>query len=46
MIAEAVAQQFPGRTYVCGPPGMVEDVKKWLHDLGVDLTTILVEKYD
>jgi ferredoxin-NADP reductase len=46
MIAGAVAQQFPRRAYVCGPPTMVEDVQKWLRDLGVDPTTILVEKYD
>jgi ferredoxin-NADP reductase len=46
MIAEAVADQFPMRTYICGPPTMVEDVQKWLTELGVDPATVLVEKYD
>ncbi|MBW4078487.1 MAG: oxidoreductase [Acidobacteria bacterium] len=46
MIAEAVGGQFPKRTYVCGPPAMVEDVQKWLTELGVDPATVLVEKYD
>jgi len=46
MIAEVVADQFPGRTYICGPPTMVEDVHKWLTELGIDPATVLVEKYD
>ena len=46
MIAEVVAERFPRRTYICGPPTMVEDVQKWLTELGVDPTTVLVEKYD
>jgi ferredoxin-NADP reductase len=46
MIAEVVVDQFPGRTYICGPPTMVEDVQKWLTELGVDPATVLVEKYD
>lgn len=46
MIAEVVAEQFPRRTYICGPPTMVEDVQKWLTELGVDPATVLVEKYD
>jgi NAD(P)H-flavin reductase len=46
MVAEAVAQQFPARTYICGPPAMVEDVQEWLTELGVEPTTVLVEKYD
>jgi ferredoxin-NADP reductase len=46
MIAEVVVDQFPGRTYICGPPTMVEDVQKWLTELGVDRATVLVEKYD
>jgi ferredoxin-NADP reductase len=46
MIVEAVTEQFPRRTYICGPPTMVEDVQKWLTELGVDSETILVEKYD
>jgi len=27
MVAEAVAEQFPRRTYICGPPAMVEDAQ-------------------
>jgi ferredoxin-NADP reductase len=46
MVAEAVAEQFPGRAYICGPPTMVEDVQKWLTELGVNPAAVLVEKYD
>src|SRR5665213_3510336 len=46
MIAEVVAEQFPRRTYICGPPALVEDVQKWLTELGVNPATVLVEKYD
>jgi len=46
MVAEAVVQQFPARTYICGPPTMVEDVQEWLTELGVEPATVLVEKYD
>jgi ferredoxin-NADP reductase len=46
MIDEVVAEQFPRRTYICGPPAMVDDVQKWLTELGVDPATVLVEKYD
>lgn len=46
MLAEAVAGQPPGRAYICGPPAMVEDVRGWLGELGVDPTRVRVEKYD
>lgn len=46
MVAEAVAGQFPRRTYVCGPPAMVEDVQAWLTELGVEPHQVQVEKYD
>lgn len=46
MVAEAVAGQFPRRTYICGPPAMVEDAQGWLAELGVDPDHVQVEKYD
>lgn len=46
MVAEAVAGQFPTRTYICGPPAMVEDAQGWLTELGVDPDQVRVEKYD
>jgi len=46
MVAEAVTGQPPRRTYICGPPAMVEDVQGWLAELGVDPAEIRTEKYD
>lgn len=46
MIAEAVARQSPRCAYLCGPPAMVEDVQKWLGELGIDSARIRTEKYD
>jgi ferredoxin-NADP reductase len=46
MIAEAVAGQLPRRSYICGPPAMVEGVNGWLIDLGVSPSGIRTEKYD
>jgi ferredoxin-NADP reductase len=46
MMAEAVEGQFPRRTYICGPPTMVENVQGWLSELGVDLGSVRTEKYD
>lgn len=46
MVAEAVAGQLPTRTYICGPPAMVEDVQGWLAELGVDPDRVRIEKYD
>jgi ferredoxin-NADP reductase len=46
MVAEAVAGQLPTRTYICGPPAMVEDVQGWLTELGVDPDRVRIEKYD
>jgi ferredoxin-NADP reductase len=46
MVAEAVAGQFPRRTYICGPPPMVEGAQGWLAELGVDPDHVQVEKYD
>jgi len=46
MVADAVANQSPERTYICGPPRMVESVQEWLAELGVDPGSIRTEKYD
>jgi ferredoxin-NADP reductase len=46
MVAEAVADLFPARAYICGPPAMVQDVQRWLGELGVDPDRVRVEKYD
>jgi ferredoxin-NADP reductase len=46
MVAEAVDGLFPARAYICGPPAMVEDVQRWLGELGVDPDRVRVEKYD
>ena len=46
MVADATTNQFPGRTYVCGPPTLVENVQGWLGELGVDPARVRTEKYD
>jgi ferredoxin-NADP reductase len=46
MMAEAVAGRPPRRVYICGPPGMVEDVQGWLGDVDVDPARVRSEKYD
>lgn len=46
MITEAAEGPFPQWSYICGPPAMVDDVAKWLGNLGVDRTRIRTEKYD
>ena len=46
MVANAVAGQSPRRVYICGPPAMVEDVQRWLGELGVEPARVRVEKYD
>jgi ferredoxin-NADP reductase len=46
MMAEAVEGQIPMRTYICGPPTMVENVQNWLSELGVDRGSVRNEKYD
>ena len=46
MLAEAVDGQLPRRTYICGPPTMVEDMQGWLTELGVDPDSVRIEKYD
>lgn len=32
--------------YICGPPDMVENVERWLTDMGLDASRIYSEKYD
>jgi len=46
MVADAVADQKPTRSYLCGPPAMVESVQQWLEELGVDSAGVRSEKYD
>lgn len=46
MVADAVSGQHPRRTYLCGPPAMVENVQEWLDELGIDPTSVRTEKYD
>ncbi|MGH3733708.1 MAG: FAD-binding oxidoreductase [Acidimicrobiales bacterium] len=46
MVAEALVRQHPQRVYICGPPAMVDDVREWLGELGIDHTRIRTEKYD
>jgi len=46
VLSECLEDATPVRTYLCGPPAMVESVAAALVDLGVDPGAIATEKYD